>query len=70
MERIIIPKTTPDMESFLGKILDTGMGVPETVDAAPTSDQLRPNTWMKYGTDLYIRFSDGVTLRFSGAVVS
>lgn len=70
MERIIVPKTTPDMEAFFGKIMDTGMGVPETVTSAPTSEQIKPNTWMKHGTDLYLRFSDGVTLKFSGTLVS
>ena len=70
MERIIIPKVGADVESFMTKLLDTAMGVPEVVSSAPTSDQLQPNTWMKHGTDIYLRFSDGVTLKITATVVA
>ena len=70
MERIILPKVPPDHEAFLTKVLDRAMGVPDVVDSAPTSEQITPNSWMKHGTDIYVRFSDGVTLKITATVVA
>ena len=69
MERIIIPKTSADQEAFFNKILDRAFGVPEIFGSAPTSDQLQPNTWGKNGSNIYVKFSDGVMLRISGTII-
>jgi len=70
MERIIVPKTTPEQEAFLNRLMDGAFGAPIIFDSAPTASQLNPNTWGKHSTDVYVKFSDGVTLKLTGTVVS
>ena len=70
MERQIIPQVKPDEEAFFLKLMDNAFGTPEVFDSAPVANQLNPNTWGKNGTDIYVKFSDGVVLRFSGSVVA
>lgn len=67
MEKILTPKTTPDMEAFFSKVMERGMGVPLVLDAAPAVTDLEPNSWAIYGNDVYIRTSDGSGIKLTGA---
>ena len=70
MERIIVPKTTPEQESFFQKLMDTAIGTPTIFTSAPTADQMEPNTCGFYANELYYKFGNGVLLKFTGTVVS
>jgi len=67
VERTIIPpKSTDDQSRLYEHIFSEGMGVPIIFDAAPTLEQMQGNTWGKFGTNIYIKFSNNTGLVISG----
>ena len=69
------------MERFKGKLEDNvekpldwvfrnAMGNPVVFNDTPTKATMKANTWGYDGDDLYVKFPDGKTLKFSGTDVS
>lgn len=67
MEKLIIPKTTSDMESLLTKLFERAMGVGIKFSNAPAVTDLNPDSWGWYGNDLYFRMSDGSGIKVTGS---
>jgi hypothetical protein len=67
MEKLLIPKTTPDMEQLFGKIFAEAFGNPIEFSSAPALSDLQPNSWGFSGNDIYIKTSTGAGIKLSGA---
>lgn len=51
-------------------IFSNAMGNPIVLSAAPTkAEDMKGNTWGYYSTDLYVRFGDGICLKFTGVAI-
>ena len=59
-----------DMYYQLDFIFRNAMGNPIVLAEVPTSAQMKANTWGIIGTDLYIKFGNGTTLKFTGVNVA
>ena len=70
MERY--PKKIQDAEisGALDHVFQNAFGLPILLSSAPANADLKANNWAKVGTDIYIKFGDNVTLKFSGSSVS
>lgn len=67
MERAKLPaEADNEMKSVLENIFANAFGNPIIFDTAPTNATMKANTWGVQGTDLYIKFSNNTTLKFSG----
>lgn len=67
MEKIITPKTTPDIEAVFSRIFENAWGNPIKFNSAPASTDLNPNSWGYFGNNLYLKTSDGTAIKITGA---
>lgn len=69
MERY--PNNIKDEETryIIDRIFLDAFGNPILMQDVPDSNTMKANTWGKYSSDVYIRFSDGVILKLSGTVI-
>ena len=71
MERMILPgDISADQEVFYKSLLDSALGNPIILEAAPTTadGKLKENQLGFYGTNLYITLN-GTTYKFTGVAV-
>lgn len=66
------PRKVKDRETdqVLNFVFENAMGNPIILNAVPTNAQMKANTWGIYGTTLYVKFANNVTLSFSGSNVA
>lgn len=67
MEKTLIPKEY-DVKT-IEHIFANAFGSPIIFTSAPTSATMKANTWGKYGSNLYIKFADGVLFNLGEIVL-
>lgn len=55
-----------DLNYNLDFIFRNAFGIPIILDSVPTNSTMKANSWGIYGTDIYIKFSNNVTLKLTG----
>lgn len=70
MERYKKTLKDNDTQNALEHIFISAFGNPIIFDTAPTNANIKANTWGVNGSDLYVKFVNNVTLKFTGTVVS
>lgn len=50
----------------INNVLKGAFGNPIIFDSEPTNLKMKGNTWGKHGSVLYVKFVDGVGLKFTG----
>lgn len=50
-------------------IFENAMGNPLVMDAEPAGDDIKMGTPVRYGDDLFIKFPDGKTYKFTGTAI-
>ena len=65
-------KLTDDLNTnrALEFIFQNAFGLPIIFSSVPTNAQMKANTWGIQGTDLYVKFGNNVTLKFTGTNVA
>lgn len=59
----------PDEQNFFKKLMDSAMGTAQVVDSAksePTLASMKPDTFIKHGSNIFFKFSDGTGLKVAG----
>jgi hypothetical protein len=51
-------------------IFRNAMGNPVIFTEQPTSAGMKASTWGFYGNELYVKFANNITIKFSGTVVA
>lgn len=70
MERAKRPIQDKELAFIFDYIFQNAFGNPIIFDSAPSASDMKANSWGIYSTDLYVKFANGTTLKFSGTSVS
>jgi len=70
MERSPRKVEDKDTQWVFDFIFRNSFGNPIVLTGVPTAATLKANTWGYFGTDIYIKFADATTLKFSGSTVA
>ena len=70
MERITSNITDPNLNDVIEHIQNNAMGNPIIFKSVPASDDMKANTHGFFNNELYVKFANGVCLKFTGTVVS
>ena len=65
-----IKRKIDDRDGAFKFIFDNAFGNPVIFTAQPTNDTMRANTWGFFSDELYVKFANNSTLKFTGTVVS
>ena len=69
MERMILNIKDKDIAEIIEHIYSNAMGNPVLRDDTPTLTTMKPNSIVKNGTDVYIKFADGTGLKLTGVAM-
>lgn len=69
MENIKTPIADSTLANVAREIISNGMGNPIILTGVPTNATMKANTWGIWGTDIYIKCANNVTLKLTGTNV-
>ena len=59
-----------DISQLFDFVFQNAFGNPIIFTSAPTLAQMKPNSWGKYSTNLYIKFGNNTGLAISGTAMA
>ena len=69
-ETISPKEVRKEIDTSLTEMLTRVFGNPIIFTSAPTNAQMRANSWGIFNLDLYVKFANNVTLKFTGVNVA
>lgn len=69
MEKLKKKIEDPNVAEAFNHVVRKAFGNPIVLKSAPTNSTMKSNTWGIYGSDIYIKTQNNVTLKIAGTSV-